>query len=219
MYIKYLDGVKSDLIESANSSQLYITNERLECWYGYLEKDTAVIITNAEYDYDTKTYLLTLRDLYHNTDKIRLLAKDAEFKKAFRQCPEIDKMYKEYRDKVNEYYNENVQTYDFITTLIILIVALLVSDFIGLMAESIGMLVLNSLTLEVMWLVFGTLMILLLCTIAYKGYVRYIAKKGNWSRMMEEEQQMREKLASDVEKHIKSLEDESTEGVEGNVEK
>lgn len=218
MYIKYLDGVKSSLIENANSSQLYITNERLECWYGYLEKNTAVIITNAEYDYDTKTYLLTLRDLYHNTDKIRILAKDAEFKKAFRQCSETDKMYKEYREKVNDYYNENVQTYDFITTLIILIVALLVSDFIGIMAESIGTLVLSKLTLAAMWMAFGTLILLLLCTIAYKGYVRYIAKKGNWTRMMEKDQQMREKLAVDIEKQLNSSKDESTEEVDGNIE-
>lgn len=205
MYVKHLENVKSVLIESANSSQLYITNMRLDCWYGYFERDTAVIITKAEYDYDTKTYLLSLRDLYHNNDKIRILAKDAEFKRAFRRCDKTDEMYKEYREKVNKYYNENVQAYDSITILLASIVVLLVLDIAGIVTSSLGMLVLNRFTFIALWIIFGTLVLLLIGTITYKGYIRYIAKKGNWSGMIEEEQLMREQLAEDIEKYIAEI--------------
>lgn len=215
MYVKYLENVKSALIESTNSSQLYITNTRLDCWYGYFEENTAVIITKAEYDYDTKTYLLSLRDLYHNNDKIRILAKDEEFKRAFRRCDRTDEMYKEYREKVNKYYSENVQAYDFITVLLTLIVVLLVIDIAGIVTTSLGMLVLNGLAFAALWITFGTLIFLLICTITYKGYVRYIAKKGNWSGMIEEEQLMREKLAEDIEKYIAEISDKADGKVEG----
>lgn len=222
MYVKYLENVKSALIESANSSQLYITNVRLNCWYGYFEKDTAVIITKAEYDYDTKTYLLSLRDLYHNNDKIRILAKDEEFKSAFRRCDKTDEMYKEYREKVNQYYTENVQAYDFITILFTLIIVLLIADIAGIVTSSLGMLVLSGFAFAALWIAFGTLAFLLICTITYKGYVRYIAKKGNWSGMIEEEQLMREKLAEDIEKYIAEIsnaeQDDKVEGAEDSIE-
>lgn len=210
MYVKYLSNIKSAKIENANSSQLYITNMRLDCWYGYLEENTAVVITNAEYDYDTKTYLLSIRDLYHNNDKLRLFAKDDEFDRAFKRYPETDRLYKEYRDKVNKYYDENVKEYDFITLLILSIIVLLVADIAGIVTHSLGMLVMSNFAFVALLVAFATLLLLLICTITYKGYVRYIAKKGNWSGMIEEDQLMREELAKDIEKYILELSNKNT---------
>jgi len=204
MYVKYLEDVKSKLVEEANSSQLYLTNTRIDCWYGYMEKDTAVIITRVEYDYDTKTYLLSLRDLNHNNDKLRLLAKDEEFERVFRRTEETDKMYKEYREKVDKYYSENVQTYDFITLLLTCIIILLILDIAGIVTSSLGMLVISELAFTGLWITFATLLLLLGCTITYKGYVRYIAKQGNWSGMIEEDQLLREQLEKDINAYIKS---------------
>lgn len=202
MYVKYLENVKSSLIESANSSKLYIANTKLDCWYGYFKEDTAIIITKAEYDYDTKTYLLSLRDLEHNNDKIRIPAKDEEFERLFRQTDETTRLYNEYREKVDKYYTENVQAYDFITILLTCIIVLLVADIAGIITVSLGMLVVSSLAFAGLWIALVTLVLLLICTIAYKGYVRYIAKQGNWSGMIEEDQLLREQLNSEIEKYI-----------------
>lgn len=205
MYVKHIENVKSALIESVNSSQLYLTNMKLNCWFGYFEENTAVIITGAEYDYDSKTYLLNIRDLYHNNDKIRILAKDEEFNKAFRRCPETDSMYKDYREKVDKYYTENVQTYDTITVSIIFIVGLMVVSLLSIIANSLGLLVISKLVMSALWIAIATLAIILVCILTYKGYVRYIAKKGNWSGMIEKDQSMREQLAKDIEEYVKSV--------------
>ena len=164
MYVKYLENVKSPLIESANSSKLYIANTKLDCWYGYFKEDTAIIITKAEYDYDTKTYLLSIRDLEHNNDKIRIPAKDEEFEKLFRQTDETTRLYNEYREKVDKYYTENVQAYDFITILLTCIIVLLVADIAGIITVSLGMLVVSSLAFAGLWIALVTLVLLLICT-------------------------------------------------------
>ena len=209
MYVKHLNNNKCQSFESVSASKIFITHKTIECRHGYFQENTAVVIIKAEYDYDTKTYLVTLRDLYHNQDKFRVDSSEDKFKELFRVDKVVSDKYNEYREQVEQYYADNVKAFDNITlwaictTVISLLGGMILTavflggpmDFATWVTDS------NIVALVVILELF--MFIVAIALWVYKSYIKYIKKKDNWGGMLATEQESRAKLAEEVEEIIK----------------
>jgi hypothetical protein len=206
MYIRHLNSNKCQSFEEASASKIFITNTDIECRHGYFQKDTAVVIIKAEYDYDSKTYLVTLRDLHHNKDKFRIESSEEKFKELFRVAETISKKYREYRDSVENYYTENVKAFDTITTLA------MITTIVALIGGALLTVLILNKPLGHMGVWWSSKLLLMCCSLElfafiaaiilwlYKLYMKHIKKKDNWGGMLDAEHERREQLADEVER-------------------
>lgn len=207
MYIRNLNSHRCQQFESVSASKVFITKQEVECRHGHFEKGTAVVIIKTEFDYDTRTYLVTLRDLYHNKDSVRLEATSEKFEELFKEEESVSKKYKEYREEIERYYAENVAAYDNITKIalmetVIALIGAAVLTFLMFSGAHQTSSSLYQLTTFIGAFECAVLMTTLFTWI-YKFYIRHIRKKGNWGGMLTKEAQRRTELAQEVEEMLK----------------